>query len=119
MRGPTHPTRLVATSSIAILHCETSDDANIVTAEDALWWSFVTITTVGYGDKFPVSTEGHVVAVILMMAGIGLFGTFTGFVASWFLSPGERDQEVEMEAIRQELVEIKKLLIRRDEPQST
>jgi voltage-gated potassium channel len=72
-------------SSIAILQFETDPDSNIKTAEDALWWSYVTITTVGYGDKFPVTTEGRIIAAILMTVGVGLFGTFTAFVSSWFV----------------------------------
>lgn len=76
---------LVIFSSIAILNIENDPASNIKTAEDALWWSFVTITTVGYGDKYPVTTEGRLIAAILMTAGVGLFGTFTGFVASWFM----------------------------------
>lgn len=76
---------LIIFSSIAILNVENDPESNIKTAEDALWWSFVTITTVGYGDKFPITTEGRLIAAILMIAGVGLFGTFTGFVASWFM----------------------------------
>lgn len=76
---------LVIFSSIAILNVETDPNSNIKTAEDALWWAFVTITTVGYGDKFPLTTEGRIIAAVLMTAGVGLFGTFTGFVASWFM----------------------------------
>jgi voltage-gated potassium channel len=72
-------------SSIAILQVETAPNSNITSAEDALWWAYVTITTVGYGDKFPVTTEGRVIAMLLMTVGVGLFGTFTGFVASWFV----------------------------------
>jgi voltage-gated potassium channel len=72
-------------SSIAILQVETTENGNIKSAEDALWWAFTTITTVGYGDKFPVTTEGRIVGVILMTAGVGLFGVFTGFIASWFV----------------------------------
>jgi voltage-gated potassium channel len=77
---------LIIFSSIAILQVEVSPNSNIKTAEDALWWAYTTITTVGYGDKYPVTTEGRIIAGILMTAGVGLFGTFTGFVASWFLS---------------------------------
>jgi voltage-gated potassium channel len=62
------------------------------TAEDALWWAYVTITTVGYGDKFPVTSEGRLIAGFLMTAGVGLFGTFTGFVASWFVEGREDEQ---------------------------
>jgi voltage-gated potassium channel len=76
---------LIIFSSISILQFETDPNSNIKTAEDALWWSYVTVTTVGYGDKFPVTTEGRVIGVILMTAGVGLFGTFTGFISSWFL----------------------------------
>ncbi|MGH2664859.1 potassium channel family protein [Flavobacterium sp.] len=76
---------LLIFSSIAILQVEKTPDSNIKTAEDAVWWAYVTITTVGYGDKFPVTTEGRLIAVILMTGGVGLFGTFTAYAASWFL----------------------------------
>lgn len=76
---------LIIFSSISILQFETDSNSNIKTAEDALWWSYVTITTVGYGDKFPVKTGGRIVGALLMTGGVGLFGTFTAFVSSWFL----------------------------------
>lgn len=80
---------LVLFSSVAILQVETDPTSNIKNAEDALWWSYTTITTVGYGDRYPVTSEGRIIAAILMTAGVGLFGTFTGFVSSWFLSRKE------------------------------
>ena len=76
---------LIIFSSIAILQVEKDPDSNIKTAEDAIWWAYVTITTVGYGDKFPVTTEGRIIAAVLMTAGVGLFGTFTAYVSSWFV----------------------------------
>ena len=76
---------LITFSSIAILQFETAPNSNIKTAEDALWWAYTTFTTVGYGDMYPVTTEGRIIAVILMTGGVGLFGTFSGFVTSWFL----------------------------------
>lgn len=76
---------LVIFSAIGILQVENDSNSNIKTAEDAIWWAYVTITTVGYGDKFPVTTEGRIIAAILMTAGVGLFGTFTAYVASWFV----------------------------------
>lgn len=76
---------LIIFSSIAILNVEQDPASNINTAEDAVWWAFVTITTVGYGDRFPVTTEGRFIAAVLMTAGVGLFGTFTGIVASWIM----------------------------------
>lgn len=88
-------------SSIAILQVEDDPNSNIKTAEDALWWSYVTITTVGYGDKYPVTTEGRLIAVVLMTTGVGLFGTFTGFIASWFVE--ERQEEHEKEKGDQEI----------------
>ena len=77
---------MVIFSAIAILQVETSPDSNIKTAEDALWWAYSTITTVGYGDKYPVTGAGRLIATVLMTVGVGLFGTFTGFLASWFVA---------------------------------
>lgn len=102
---------LIVFSSIAMLHVEVgAEGINIKTAEDAIWWAFATITTVGYGDRYPVTSEGRFVAVLLMMAGVGLIGTFSGLVAAWFLGPKTKEQETELEDLRQELVAIKRLL---------
>jgi voltage-gated potassium channel len=59
--------------------------SNIHSYKDALWWGVVTVTTVGYGDRFPISDGGRAVAVILMMVGIGLIGVLTATVASFFV----------------------------------
>jgi len=77
--------------SISILQVETVPESNIKTAGDAIWWAFVTITTVGYGDKFPVTGEGRIIAAFLMVTGVALFGTFTGFIAAWFM--GEKSNK--------------------------
>ncbi len=91
---------LVVFSSIAILNCETSPESNIKTASDALWWSFVTITTVGYGDFYPTTTLGRISAGVLMTAGVGLFGTFTAYVASFFLKQDDdREEKRELEIL--------------------
>jgi voltage-gated potassium channel len=84
---------LVIFSAIAILQVESDPNSNIKTAEDAIWWSYVTITTVGYGDKFPVTTEGRIIAAVLMTAGVGLFGTFTAYVASLFVIDNKNKDE--------------------------
>ena len=76
---------MVIFSSIAILRFEKDVNSNIKTAEDAIWWSYVTITTVGYGDKFPITTEGRIIGAVLMTMGVGIFGTFTALVSSWFI----------------------------------
>ena len=83
---------LTTLASASVLYFEDAPGSNIKTAEDAIWWAFATITTVGYGDRYPVTTEGRVVAVFLMLAGVGLFGVLSGLLASWFLrSPGQRE----------------------------
>ena len=84
---------LLAFSTISILIVEQGPDANIKTPEDALWWSFTTVTTVGYGDRYPTTTEGRMIAVVLMIAGIGLLGSFTALVASYFLGNQEADDD--------------------------
>jgi voltage-gated potassium channel len=84
---------LIIFSAIAILQVENDPNSNIKTAEDAIWWAYVTITTVGYGDKFPVTTEGRIIAAMLMTAGVGLFGTFTAYVASWFVKDKKEERE--------------------------
>jgi voltage-gated potassium channel len=76
---------IVSFSSIGILLTEQGANANIRTAEDALWWSITTITTVGYGDRYPVTDAGRVVASMLMFGGIGLFGALSGVAAGIFL----------------------------------
>jgi len=62
-------------------------DANIRTASDAMWWVYVTITTVGYGDRYPVTSAGRLVGVLVMTTGVGLFGTLAGFIANKLVSP--------------------------------
>jgi voltage-gated potassium channel len=76
---------MIVFGSVAILQVERDIESNIRTAEDAIWWSFVTITTVGYGDMYPVTMEGRVIAGFMMITGVGLFGTFTGYIAAWFM----------------------------------
>ncbi len=100
---------LLFTSSIAILEFEKGEATNIRGAEDALWWSFVTMTTVGYGDHYPVTTGGRAVAALLMVAGVGLFGTFTGLLASFFLESNE-GPERELERLRAEVATLRAAL---------
>jgi voltage-gated potassium channel len=69
---------------------EHAPGANITTAGDALWWGYVTATTVGYGDYYPVTPGGRISALIMLTVGVGLFAGFSGFLASTFLSPQKR-----------------------------
>jgi voltage-gated potassium channel len=68
------------------------ENSNISNFGEGLWWAFTTVTTVGYGDKFPISTEGRYLAVALMIMGISLVGVITASVAAWFVKMGQEDQ---------------------------
>jgi voltage-gated potassium channel len=70
---------------LVLLFEENAKGSNIHSYPDALWWAIVTVTTVGYGDRFPVTGGGRTVAVILMLVGIGLIGVLTATVASVFI----------------------------------
>ncbi len=77
---------LVFIASLAVLGAERgAKNANITTFGDSLWWAFATIATVGYGDYVPVTFEGRLVAVGLMLGGIALIGVVTGTLASWLV----------------------------------
>lgn len=94
---------LIIACSTAILHYEIPAEANIKTADNALWWAFATITTVGYGELYPVTTEGRVIAAILMTAGVGLFGAFSASLAAWFLVPEDEATHAEITEMREEI----------------
>ncbi len=79
-------TLLTAVAALAMLDAErNAPGANITTVGDALWWGATTITTVGYGDRYPTTAEGRVVAFGLMLAGIALLGVVTATLASWII----------------------------------
>jgi voltage-gated potassium channel len=74
---------VLSTATILIIQLESrSADANITTGGDALWWSLTTITTVGYGDTYPVTGLGRAVAVLVMIAGVGIIGSLASILAS-------------------------------------
>jgi voltage-gated potassium channel len=82
--------------AIAVLDVEQdAAGANITTFGDALWWSATTVTTVGYGDHFPVTTQGRLIAVALMLVGIALIGVITASVATWMIGQVQRDEAAE------------------------
>ena len=79
--------------AVAVLDAESSNpDASISNLKEALWWSLTTITTVGYGDKYPTTLEGQLVAAALMLTGIALFSAAAGMFASW-ITRGNSDQQ--------------------------
>jgi voltage-gated potassium channel len=77
---------------------EGAADANIVSGSDALWWGLVSVTTVGYGDEYPVTSGGRIVGVFLLLAGVSLFATLSGYLANVFLSPA-RDEAAADQAL--------------------
>jgi voltage-gated potassium channel len=86
---------LVGVSAVMVLDAERGKPgANINTIGDALWWAATTITTVGYGDRYPLTVQGRAVAVALMVLGIALLGILTASIAAWFLKAiNEADAE--------------------------
>ncbi|HYN48660.1 MAG TPA: ion transporter [Candidatus Nanopelagicales bacterium] len=79
---------VVELAGATIYYAEGGDpSSNIGSAGDAIWWGLVTITTVGYGDRFPVTAGGRIIGVFLLFAGVGLFSVLTGFIANVFLAP--------------------------------
>ena len=91
-----------ALASIAMLDAEQdAADANITSIGDALWWSAETVTTVGYGDRYPVTTEGRLIAFGLMIVGIALLGAITASVAAWMVAQVQQDHTTESDEARQ------------------
>lgn len=92
--------------SVAVLAAERHvEESSINTFGDALWWAVVTVTTVGYGDFSPVSVEGRVIAVLMMLIGIALIGVVTASVAAAFVRLTTQDGELddqEREKVRHE-----------------
>lgn len=109
---------VVFVSSLAVLDAERDAGGNIDDFGDAVWWSMTTISTIGYGDRFPVTGTGRLVAVALMLAGIALLGIVTASVATWLIDRvAETDADLsaatrrDLAAVRDELAEVKALLL--------
>ncbi len=115
---------ILAFASILVLQFESaSPDANITTGWDAFWYSIVTITTVGYGDYYPVTFWGRVTAIFIMVAGVGIIGALASLMASLLIGESHAtsedetvDQgqqtkvERELAAIREELAALRQLM---------
>jgi hypothetical protein len=97
--------------------------ANIQTSADALWWAVVTMATVGYGDKYPVTNLGRIIGVFVMVVGVALFSVLTSYLAQLFLKPRRGQTDVEQAAqpsldadlVLSQLAEIRELLARQDQ----
>jgi voltage-gated potassium channel len=96
--------------SVAILELEKVPKASIEGPADALWWAFETVTSVDYGDEYPVTTEGRLVAALLVVVGAALFGALAGSVAVWFLAPSQERERREIAELREDIAELKEML---------
>lgn len=98
---------LVFVASLAVLEAErNAPHSNIHNFGEAVWWSFVTITGVGYGDFEPVSVEGRIVAVGLMIAGIALIGIIAATLATWLIAEVQQQEEKDVAATRIQVAEL-------------
>jgi voltage-gated potassium channel len=85
---------IIQTGSFLVLLAEgSSPDANIRSSSDAMWWVYVTITTVGYGDRYPVTDAGRLIGMMVMTAGVGVFATFAGYIGNKLLTPKDIEEE--------------------------
>jgi len=90
---------ILAAASVLILLVESAEpNANIQTAEQAIWWALVTISTVGYGDFYPISTVGHIIGAMVIISGVSFFGVISGYMASVFVAPDEQERHQAQEA---------------------
>jgi voltage-gated potassium channel len=102
---------VVFMASLAVYDAERgAPGASITGYGDAVWWALTTITTVGYGDEYPVTGEGRLVAVLLMVGGIALLGVVTAAVASWFVGrvaeAAQAQDDADDAALRSEVREL-------------
>lgn len=92
---------LAIVGALAVLDAERgSATGNIESFGDAMWWAVTTMTTVGYGDRYPTTLTGRLVAVCMMIGGIAILGTVTAAVASWLVERVQEAREPENEVLR-------------------
>ncbi|MGW4336799.1 potassium channel family protein [Rhodococcus koreensis] len=99
---------LIYVASLAVLETERSHPgASITGFGDAVWWSIATVTTVGYGDLYPVTGTGRVIAVLLMLGGISLIGVVTATLASWIVQRVAEEDSVNRAASAAQIDELR------------
>ncbi len=101
---------VLAVASVLVVQAESkAADANILTGGDGLWWAIVTITTVGYGDMYPVTPWGRVIGVFVMAAGVGIIGALASILASVLIPQPKpaADPGGELRAVKDELAAVR------------
>jgi len=101
---------VLTVSSVLVVQAESrAPNANITTGGDALWWAIVTITTVGYGDMYPVTAAGRVIGVFVMAAGVGIIGALASILASILIPQPEpaQDHGDDLRAVKDELAAVR------------
>lgn len=90
--------------ALAVLDAErTSSNANITSFGDAVWWAVTTMTTVGYGDRYPTTSQGRLAAIALMIGGIAVLGTVNATLASWLVQHVADAEQQEVDDLRGEV----------------
>ena len=100
------------TAAIVVLSAELANpEANITSAGDAVWWVFVTLTTVGYRDFYPTTLPSRIAAIFVMFAGVALIGVLASYLANFFMEPPQKEESAyEPTDPRSKLLELKSLL---------
>jgi voltage-gated potassium channel len=93
---------------LAIYGAEHGHNKSIESIGDAFWWSIVTATTVGYGDISPTTTEGRLIAIVLMLVGIGFISIFTATIASFFFDQNKEEQGTQLTQIEARLTQLER-----------
>jgi voltage-gated potassium channel len=101
--------------SLEILNIEQyAPGANITSGSDAIWYVIVTVSTVGYGDQYPVTNGGRLFGSLIIIIGVGIFGTFTGYLANLFLAPSKKPTATEARSaaddVRSKVSQLKELM---------
>ena len=107
-------------AAVILLRAEAaSPGANITSAGDAVWWVLVTLTTVGYGDLYPVTLTGRIAGVFVMFSGVALIGVLASFLSNFFMAPPQKDEQVYAPADpRAKLTELKSMLAQQQAAQA-
>jgi len=117
---------VLTVASVLVLQFESqSPEAKTITGSDAFWYSIVTITTVGYGDYYPVTAGGRITAMFIMFAGVGIIGVLASLLSSLLVgspsAPAEEKApggalapaaEIDIAEIKNELAAMRQLLER-------